>query len=44
MFGRFGRFVELDYVGTLQFHQNFDLPPHDFLVLDGFQGDGLDGK
>lgn len=44
MFGRLGRFVELHDVRTLQFHQYFDLSPHNFLILDGLKRNGLDCK
>lgn len=38
----FSRLVELDDVGTLQFHQNLNLPPDNFLVFNVLQWDGFD--
>ena len=42
--GGLGWLVELNDVGTFQFHQDLNLAPYHFLILDVFEGDGLDGK
>lgn len=43
VFGGFSRFVELDNVLTLEFHENLDLSPHYFFIFDAVQGNCLDG-
>lgn len=42
VFGGFSRFVELDDVLTLEFHENLDLSPHYFFIFDAVQGNCLD--
>lgn len=41
MLGRFGRLVELYYVGTFQFEQNLYLTPHHLFVFDALEGNRL---
>ena len=42
VFGGFSRFVELDDVLALEFHENLDLSPHYFFIFDAVQGNCLD--